>query len=196
VGYANKLVTEVNVAACDARRVPVLRRCSGGGTVVQGKGCLNYALVLAITADGPTHSISSANQFIMERNCEAIASAMVTNAAEIRIRGHTDLTLGDLKFSGNSQRRRKRHLLFHGTFLLDFDLALVSDLLPMPSAEPDYRKHRAHEKFIANLGVPSGAVKAAMGRTWQAHGTAMAPDGRVEQLVAERYSKPEWHRRF
>ncbi|MCU0785114.1 MAG: lipoate--protein ligase family protein, partial [Verrucomicrobia bacterium] len=67
VGYANKVATEVNAAACEAREIPVLRRCSGGGTVVQGPGCLNYALILRITADGPTRNISAANQFIMER---------------------------------------------------------------------------------------------------------------------------------
>ena len=64
VGYANKVATEVNVAACEARGIPILRRCSGGGTVVQGPGCLNYALVLRITDNGPTQSISSANQSI------------------------------------------------------------------------------------------------------------------------------------
>src|SRR5258706_6702590 len=67
VGYANKLTTEVNVAACETRRIPILRRCSGGGTVVQGPGCLNYALVLRINEDGPTRSIIAANQFIVER---------------------------------------------------------------------------------------------------------------------------------
>jgi lipoate-protein ligase A len=33
VGYANKVATEVNVAACETRGIPILRRCSGGGTV-------------------------------------------------------------------------------------------------------------------------------------------------------------------
>ena len=28
-------------------RIPVLRRSSGGGTVVQGKGCLNYSLIFS-----------------------------------------------------------------------------------------------------------------------------------------------------
>src|ERR1039458_3609667 len=55
VGYANKVETEVNVAACEARKIPILRRCSGGGTVAQGPGCLNYALILPITKDGPLH---------------------------------------------------------------------------------------------------------------------------------------------
>src|ERR1041384_3554800 len=49
VGYGNKVAREVNVAACEARGIPILRRCSGGGTVVQGPGCLSYALVLRIT---------------------------------------------------------------------------------------------------------------------------------------------------
>src|SRR5579859_427442 len=60
VGYANKVATEVNVAACDSRNVPIFRRCSGGGTVVQLPGGLNYSLVLRIAENGPTRNISTA----------------------------------------------------------------------------------------------------------------------------------------
>src|SRR6266404_876476 len=44
VGYANQAAREANLEACRAGNVPVLRRCSGGGTVLQGLGCLNYSL--------------------------------------------------------------------------------------------------------------------------------------------------------
>src|SRR5512135_474233 len=131
VGYANKVATEVNVAACEARKIPILRRCSGGGTVVQGPGCLNYSLVLPITSGGPLHGIAVANQFIMRRNRAAIDSALRTPHSAIGVRGHTDLAIGGRKFSGNSQRRRQHFLLFHGTFLLNFDLALISELLQL-----------------------------------------------------------------
>ena len=67
VGYANKVAAEVNVAACKTKGIPIFRRCSGGGTVLQGQGCLNYALILRIAEDSPTASISSANKFIMEK---------------------------------------------------------------------------------------------------------------------------------
>ncbi|MEI9961799.1 MAG: hypothetical protein WDM76_11890 [Limisphaerales bacterium] len=53
VGYANKIATEVNIPACKSKKIPIFRRCSGGGTVVQGPGCLNYALILRIADDGP-----------------------------------------------------------------------------------------------------------------------------------------------
>src|ERR1019366_4997552 len=161
VGYANKVETEVNVAACEARKIPILRRCSGGGTVVQGPGCLNYTLVLPITQDGPLHSIAVANQFIMRRNRAAIESVAGKGPA-IAIRGHTDLVIGGRKFSGNSQRRRKHFLLFHGTFLLNFDFALIGDLLKMPSKEPDYRESRKHADFLTNINVSATDMKAAL----------------------------------
>ena len=157
VGYANKVATEVNVAACEARGVPVLRRCSGGGTVLQGPGCLNYTLILRITKDRPTHSISAANHFIMERNRTAVEAAIPNLQAPVQVQGHTDLTIGGLKFSGNSQRRRRRFLLFHGTFLIEFNLALISLLLPPPSKQPDYRRDRSHEEFLTNITVPAAA---------------------------------------
>lgn len=200
VGYANKVATEVNVAACAPRRIPILRRCSGGGTVVQGPGCLNYALVLQITGDGPTRNISIANQFIMERNRSALAR-LVSNfrlqTSDFQVCGPTDLAIGGLKFSGNSQRRRKHFLLFHGTFLLNFELALVTELLPMPSLQPDYRDRRAHGEFITNLNASSSAVKAELCRAWDANERApVTPLDAIQKLVAEKYSKDEWNLKF
>jgi lipoate-protein ligase A len=190
VGYANKVATEVNTAACEACGIPILRRCSGGGTVVQGPGCLNYALILRIAVGGPTRNISCANQYIMQRNRKAIDSAF-------QVRGHTDLAHGELKFSGNAQRRRKHFLLFHGTFLLEFDLGLVSKLLQMPSQQPDYRDGRGHEAFITNLDVTPNAIKAAMEVIWNANESAASPSqSAIQKLVDEKYSRSEWNSKF
>ena len=54
VGYANKVASEVNVPACEAKGVPIFRRWSGGGTLVQMPGGLNYSLILRITEARPT----------------------------------------------------------------------------------------------------------------------------------------------
>jgi lipoate-protein ligase A len=195
VGYANKVAVEVNVAACETHGIPILRRCSGGGTVVQGPGCLNYTLVLRITADGPLHSIGIANQFIMERNRAAIESLFKT--FNLSIRGHTDLAIGERKFSGNSQRRRKHFLLFHGTFLLNFDLSLVSELLPIPSKQPDYREHRTHDRFLTNLNVSVDKVKAALREAWKAEELLKNPPmEKITALTRDKYSTREWNFKF
>jgi lipoate---protein ligase len=199
VGYANKVMTEVNVAACAAKGIPIYRRCSGGGTVLQGAGCLNYALILRITNDGPCRTITSANQFIMEKNRAAIETIFLrleigNRKSEILVSGHTDLTLNGLKFSGNSQRRKKNFLLFHGTFLLNFDLALVSEFLRMPSLQPDYRASRSHDDFLMNLNLPADQVKAALQKTWSAtEELRVIPQSEIQTLAAQKYSTDEWN---
>jgi len=194
VGYANKVEAEVDVAACTARNVPIFRRCSGGGTVLQGPGCLNYALILQIAADSPIASISGANKFIMERHRAAVESAIHNPQPAITVRGHTDLVAGEHKFSGNSQRRRKRALLFHGTFLLNLNLPLVAKLLHMPSQQPDYRHNRSHTDFLTNLNVPADRLKSALGKVWNAIETLDDfPEQEMRRLMAEKYSTAEWN---
>ena len=213
VGYANKIANEVNVAACEKRGIPILRRCSGGGTVLQGPGCLNYALVLRITDTGPLHNISAANQFIMERNRAAIEPFFIKSEirnpgfakgyaeaspqSAIQVCGHTDLVIGGRKFSGNSQRRRKHFLLFHGTFLLDFNLSLIAELLQMPSKQPDYRQSRNHDEFLMNLKIPAERLKNALIKAWNATGeSGDFPEQESHKLVAEKYSTAKWNFRL
>jgi lipoate---protein ligase len=194
VGYANKIEVEVNVENCRTKQIPIFRRCSGGGTVLQGGGGLNYALILQIKENSPLASISGANKFIMKRNRAAIESAIHNPLSMISIRGHTDLVLNDKKFSGNSQRRKKKFLLFHGTFLLSFDLSLVGEFLRMPSKQPDYRQSRSHCEFLTNLNLPAAKVKSALIKSWNAIEALEAfPKLEIQKLASEKYSADEWN---
>jgi lipoate-protein ligase A len=159
---------------------------------LQGPGCLNYALVLLITDDGPCRTVTSANEFIMERNRAAIEALLP--GFKISVRGHTDLVLDGRKFSGNSQRRKKNFLLFHGTFLLNFNLALVGEFLRMPSLQPDYRASRSHDDFLVNLNLPAGQFKAALQKAWGATEELKDfPQQETQKLAAQKYSNDEWN---
>ncbi|MBI3852349.1 MAG: lipoate--protein ligase family protein [Verrucomicrobia bacterium] len=194
VGYANKVASEVNLAACRALNVPVLRRCSGGGTVLQGPGCLNYSLILKIQEAGPLHSITETNRFILQRHREALSK--LTGQA-IELLGTTDLAIGKRKFSGNSQRRKRQCLLFHGTFLLQFDIPLVEKFLAMPSKQPDYRQNRTHADFLINLHVSPDAVKSALRRIWCAtEPLENIPSDKIANLMQQKYSTDEWNFKF
>src|SRR5919204_2769429 len=46
LGAGGVVADDVDVAACAADGVPLARRSSGGGTVLLGRGCLLYSLVL------------------------------------------------------------------------------------------------------------------------------------------------------
>jgi len=191
LGYGNKAATEANLPFCREQGIPVLRRCTGGGTVLQGPGVLNYALILRIAGNQPCQSIAATNQFILERHRDALAPVL---AAPIAWRGQTDLAIDELKFAGNAQRRRRRFLLFHGSFLLRLDLALVEKTLPPPSLQPDYRLNRVHGDFLLNLNVSEDAVKTALAKAWKAATPLTAiPRDHIHRLVAEKYSLREWN---
>jgi lipoate-protein ligase A len=194
LGHGNRAGVEANLDACRARGVPVLRRCSGGGAVLQGPGCLNYALVLGVDDASPLASVTGANRFLMQRHADVLAALL---GAEVRAQGHTDLTLGARKFSGNSQRRLRHALLFHGTFLLACDLARIEQFLRFPSRQPAYRQHRAHGEFLTNLKVPATAVKAALQAAWQAQDRMVEwPREEVARLAREKYTRDEWNLKF
>jgi lipoate---protein ligase len=194
LGYGNKAATEANLPFCQKLTVPVLRRCTGGGAVLQGPGVLNYSLILRITDPGPFQSIPATNRFILERHRDALASLLM---APVEWRGQTDLAIGGLKFAGNSQRRRRRFLLFHGSFLLHLDLSLVEQALLMPSRQPDYRLNRSHSDFLINLNVPPPTLKTALAKAWNAtEPLAPLPLDEVTRLAREKYALDEWNLRF
>lgn len=164
LGYSNQSEREVLIENCRQDGIPILRRPSGGGTVLQGPGCLNYSLILS-TKNAGCSGISSTNQFVMKRHEQALTRRL---GRPVRVEGFTDLAIDGLKFSGNSQRRKRDFLLFHGTFLLDFDLARIERYLAMPSLEPAYRRHRRHSDFLMNLRISPTEIKQALSECWSA----------------------------
>jgi lipoate---protein ligase len=192
VGYSNEVAREVNVAACRQAGLGIFRRCSGGGTVLQGPGCLNYSLVLRIDGHTALESIAGANRLIMERQRAALADLL---RQPVEVKGCTDLAVGRLKFSGNAQRRKRHALLFHGTFLLHFDLSLMDRFLQMPSRQPDYRAGRAHDRFLMNLDVAAAAVQDALREAWGAH-TPLSDVPDCQRLVEEKYARDDWNLKF
>lgn len=195
VGYGNKVESEVDVDACAAAGVPVFRRVSGGGTVVLGPGCLAYAVALPLHVASDLESVTGTNRWIMERQRQAMQVA-AGGEVQVQVQGHTDLTVGGLKFSGNSQRRRARSVLFHGTFLLCFDLSSMARWLRVPSAEPAYRAGRTHAEFVTNLAVERAAAKLALVKAWGAgRPFRESLEERVRNLVNERYDRSDWNYR-
>ena len=191
LGYSNKIQTEVNQTACQKAGIPIFRRPSGGGTVLQGPGCLNFSLILKIKNSKALQNLVKTNAFVLKRNQKALESAL---GLKINVRGMSDLALDDRKFSGNAQRRKRHCLLYHGTFLLRMKIHLMENLIRFPSRQPLYRKGRAHEDFLTNLKVPATRIKEALRLAWSANKTLdEIPTAEIAVLVRSRYALDEWN---
>ncbi len=192
LGISGRHASEAALDHCRFHQIPILRRVSGGGAVLQGPGVLNYALILKIRNPGPLTTIARANRFILERHRQILEPLL---NKPVQLQGDTDLTLGNRKFSGNSQRRKKSHLLFHGSFLLRVDFPLMERILPLPSRRPAYRSDRPHTQFLTQLDLPPQVVKQALSSGWAVaeplplNGSLSA---RIARLVTTRYSDPAW----
>ncbi len=196
LGRSSRIREEVDLAACQACRVPVLRRISGGGTVLQGPGCLNFSLFLNIDGRPALRNVTETNVFILRRHCGILESLLKKPVAH---QGLTDLTVGTLKVSGNAQRRMRRTVLFHGTFLLNLEFRLIHRLLPVPTRQPSYRDSRPHADFLMNLSLDAGVVQEALRSEWQALEPLSArqiPSDWIQQLATDRYLRDSWTYRF
>ena len=172
--------------------VPVLRRSSGGGTVLLGRGCLCYSLVLAYARHPALREIPFSYVYILEH----VRSALHSLLPGIERAGTSDLMANGCKFSGTAQQRKRHHLLHHGTLLYDFDLGAVGRYLRMPSRQPEYRARRPHEAFLRNLPASAADLQRGLRTAWQAHEETMTwPRETVARLMAEKYSQIQWIRR-
>ena len=192
VGRSSQIDVEVRVDACAASGVPILRRASGGAAIVAGPGCLMYAVVLSYARRPHLRLLSEAHRYVLD----TLTAALAPLAPGVQCRGTSDLAMGDFKFAGNSARLRHDHLLYHGTLLYDFPLELIDRCLAMPPRMPDYREGRPHGRFVANLPLKVQTLRQTLVTAWDAHEPCGAwPQQRTAQLVAEKYSRPEWNER-
>jgi lipoate-protein ligase A len=190
LGSACRLVEDVDEPACSAAGVPILRRSSGGGTVLLGAGCLCYSLVLRFDRHPALEEIRPSFQYILDTVLAALGVPGAFHA------GISDLAIAGRKFSGNAQQRKRHHLLHHGTLLHSFPLADLARYLRLPPRQPDYRAGRGHDDFVRNLDLPAAVIRQRLRDAWQAAEEAQDwPRQRVEALVAQKYASAEWARR-
>lgn len=162
LGSFGVISREVHEDACRIDNVPIIRRISGGGAVVIGRGCINYSLVLSLDERPELRSVTKSYEVILTRIAEMFA------LPQLAPHGLGDLAIGDQKVSGSAQRRGRRALLHHGTILYDFDISLMERYLKVPERQPAYRVGRSHGEFVRNVPLALHVIKERLARAWQA----------------------------
>jgi lipoate-protein ligase A len=162
-----------------------------------------YALVLSYKARPELKDIGRAHAFILGKLATSLGT-LLTDFGTVTCAGTSDLvfkprtaTTMPRKFSGNSLRVKRTHLLYHGTLLYAFDLTRIEACLRMPPRQPDYRNARAHGDFVMNLPASRQQLVDAVDAAWPTAGEITeVPTSRVEELVATRFSRDDWNYEF
>lgn len=144
LGCGDKPESALDLEECRRRGIGWVKRTTGGGTVLQTPGVLNYSY----TAPDPG-CLDVRRAF--EQGMRLIVRALAGLGVDGQHRGTSDVVVGDRKISGNAQARKWRAILLHGTLLVDVDRDLMRAVLKHPLKEPDYRRGRAHSDFVVTL---------------------------------------------
>ena len=188
LGAGSSLKDDVYEDRCLTDNVPIVRRSSGGGTVLLNEGCLLYSLVLDTSLNPVLSDIRSSYDWILGK----IANALIPDSND-SIQGTSDLSLLNCKWSGNAQQRKKKYILHHGTILYNFDNSVVKKYLKMPVRQPEYRSQRHHTDFLTNINLPIDIIIKLISDEWQAQNNVYQINAqRIEELVRSKYGTPGW----
>jgi lipoate-protein ligase A len=194
LGTGQQAAVEANLAGCAAAGVPVLRRCSAGGCVLQGVGSLNYAVVLDLHQHPEARSLHASYCVLLNQ----LRAAFKARGCVLDHAGTSDLAMDAKKVSGNAQRRKRDAILHHGTLVYAPDYAGMARYLSEPEERPEYRGSRRHEDFVGSLPFSRGEIESIVAEAFGADSPVQPSEweaARAEELAIEKYRLAEWNLR-
>jgi lipoate-protein ligase A len=132
-------------------KIPVLRRFSGGGTVIIDEETLFVTFIF----DHKTLNLPPYPEPIMRWTSQIYEEAWTIPGFTLL---ENDYTIYDKKCGGNAQYIKKDRFLHHTSFLWDFSFSNMQ-YLQLPARRPSYRKDRPHHEFLCTLKTFGGTLE-------------------------------------
>lgn len=166
LGISGKPHRLIDVAAAHEDDLLVIKRFSGGGTVVVDANTQIVSLVMNGDAVAPTplfphplmrwtedlYKKKNAGVFRDVPNWRLHQNDYVVDVSDARSVGDgKEIAPSILKVGGNAQSISKTRFVHHTSFLWDFDETNMSRYLAVPEKQPAYRENRPHGAFLAPL---------------------------------------------
>jgi lipoate---protein ligase len=108
VGKHQNTLSEINASFVRERKIKVIRRLSGGGTVFHDLGNLNFTFIM----NGEGEKLIDFRKYTLP-----ILEVLQRMGVTAKFEGRNDLTIDGRKFSGNAEHIHKNRVLHHGTLL-------------------------------------------------------------------------------
>ena len=151
MGVAGKVEQLVNINLAIERGVPVIRRFTGGGTVVVDSGTFFASFIVNKSDAKPSMPLFPRE--IMRWSADNVYTPVfdsIFGKGRFSLREH-DYCWDDKKVGGNAQSVSRDRWVHHTSFLWSFDPKNM-DLLQMPDKRPEYRRSRSHSEFLTPIG--------------------------------------------
>ncbi|MBI2742990.1 MAG: lipoate--protein ligase family protein [Chlamydiales bacterium] len=143
LGISGKVDELVDREMAVKSSLPLIRRFSGGGTVVVD----GSTLFVTFICQKEQHLFPIFPEPILKWSEELYQEVFANPLFKLK---ENDYALGDKKCGGNAQYLKKERWLHHTSFLWDYCPILMGHLLH-PKKTPSYRAGRSHAEFLCTL---------------------------------------------
>jgi len=143
MGISGKVEELINLKKIEATPLPVIKRFSGGGTVIVDEDTLFVSFIF----QKKVHDFPCYPEPILRWSEKFYREALAIPQFSLL---ENDYVVGNLKCGGNAQYIKKNRFVHHTTFLWDFKDKQMEYLLHPPKSPP-YRSGRHHSDFLCRL---------------------------------------------
>lgn len=183
VGYAQQVLQEVDLEACAAQGVDVVRRPTGGRAVLHDQE-VTYSVVLPLVLEDGATTLTEHYRRIglaLETACRGLGLPVQLARPQVRAAsGHRlpspacfaalsryEVSVAGKKLVGSAQKRAQHAVLQHGSIPLHLDRQRLFHCLRVPATQREALVHEAYTTMVAvnevaQPPVTAGALQAAL----------------------------------
>jgi len=143
MGISGKKEQLVDMRVIKSAPIPIIRRYSGGGTVIVDKDTIFVSFILR----KDIFSFECFPEPIHQWSAELYKSALNIDCFTLK---ENDYVISNKKCGGNAQYFKKDRFVHHTSFLWNFCNEKMK-YLKNPSVAPKYRNKRSHTDFLCRL---------------------------------------------
>ena len=142
IGKHQNALAEINLKYVINNNIKIARRLSGGGTVYHDSGNLNFSFISTSKDNKPVN---------FKKFQKPVVDVLTKMGLNVEVGKRNDLSIDNLKISGNAEHVFKNRVLHHGTLLFNSNLEMLNEAINVSPEKFTDKAVQSNRSEVANI---------------------------------------------